>query len=1179
MRHIAALALFIAIPALAQLDRGSITGTVTDPTGGVIAAAKVTILNTGTGVKSETSSNAAGQYTAANLPVGTYEVIFDAAGFKKTIRNSITVQVADMLRVDGRLELGSTSESVEVSGEISRLQTESSDVSMALNNKSLLDLPLSFSGGRHADSFAFSLTPGVQGTGFTSHINGSSGFSKETLVDGATVTVNQSGDATAGYVSLEALQEIKIQTSGLSAEFGRTQGGVFNYIMKSGANQVHGSAFGALRNEDLNANSFANNFRGTPRPLDRKQNYAFSFGGPVVIPKIYNGHNKTFFYGAYERYHESTFSLGAPARTVPIPDFYKGDFSRLLGANVATDALGRPVAKGAIYDPASFRQLAGGAWVGDVFPGNIVPQSRFSQVSRNLNAIATAHYLPTVRDATGQIPLVNNAAFPISGQPIWDHYIFALKVDHNITDNHRLSFSTNWAKTPRLILDAAGLWDPAGVYGGPLAKARTRGDTGELIRLAEDWTISPRLLNHATLFYNRRGNPQTAIETNVDGAKELGIKNLSTMGYPVVNWGGGPFVGLETPGFTSTSFRADVSFGALDSLSFTVGRHFIKTGVDVRFTDQNSGGGFSESFTFAARGTAIPNAAFSGTQTGYSFASYLLGIVDSAAQNDPVPLGGRRHYYGLFVQDDFKVSKTLTLNLGLRWEYQPPVIEVADRLSSWEPNVIDPASGLRGAYAFAGSCGACTGKRYFGKPDLKDFGPRVGFAWHPWEKWTFRGAYGIMYEADSFNGYNPTPLGKPTNVQSGGTYSLNSDPVTPWTGIFNWDNGFPTNAYSPASYDSSWGDKNRPAIIDPNYGQSPYIQQWNFNIQRELPGALVLELGYLGVKGTRLKTGDLARIDQLPASALAQYGAKLNNAVRNAADAAANGIAYPYTGFVGTVGSALRPYPQVQGNSTVQDYGAPLGFSTYNALQVTLNRRFRKGLTISGNYVWSKSIGNDESSLIGDNSGPLDYYNLKLEKSITGFDIPHAVKAFVSYELPVGRGKAFLGDAPRVVNAILGGWSTSAIVNYFSGTPLSFSATTPLSGGWNGALNRPNIAAGNLLASGFDKSKFELSSTLSPSDTYLNKALFSQPAPLSLGTAARRYTQARGFGVANEDLALSKGNQLTERLRFSLRAEFLDALNRHQLGGITTNVNSPSFGQVTSVSGNRQVQISARIDF
>ena len=633
-------------------------------------------------------------------------------------------------------------------------------------------------------------------------------FSKDVLLEGATSTANQSGDDIASYVSLEALQEVKIQTSGLSAEFGRTQGGIFNLVMKSGTNDVHGSAFGALRNEILNANTFANNGRGIPRAKDRENNYAFSLGGPVWLPKIYNGHNKTFIYGSYERYSIVDWSLSAPNKTEPVPDFYQGDFSRLLGPTVGTDALGRSVARGAIYDPTTFRQVSGSTrYVGDMFPGNKIPVSRFSKVSQNLNTILQKYYLPPVHDASGLVPLTNNAPFPTSGQPIWDHYLTSVKVDHNFTSNHRLSGSFNYAKTPRLILDSGGLWsDTASEPGGPLAKVRYRGDTGEAARISEDWTISPRMLNHAQIFYNRRGNPQIGAEVGIDGAKALGIANLSSLGYPVVNWNSGPIYNLtEGPGFIYDSFRADVMFGFNDTLSWNVGRHFLKMGFDAARNHQNTSPGTSPSFTFNALETAIPNETYSGTQTGYVFASYLLGIVHSAGQTEAVNLGGRRNYYAAFIQDDFKVSRNLTLNLGLRWDFQQPVYEVADRYSSWDPNTIDPATGLKGAYVFAGNCGICTGKSYFGMNDFKDFGPRIGFAWRVFDKWTVRGAYGIMYDPDSFNGYNGTPLGKPTNTAWGGTYSLSANPINPWAGIFNWDNGFPTNSYSPGSFDRSVG--------------------------------------------------------------------------------------------------------------------------------------------------------------------------------------------------------------------------------------------------------------------------------------------------------------------------------------------------------------------------------------
>ena len=1171
----------LAGAASAQSDRGTITGTVTDSTGAVIPRVTVTFRQTGSGALATTVTNESGQYSRPNLSIGAYQVTFDSTGFKRYVRSGVTLGISDVQRLDVTLEIGSTSDSVEVTAELSKLQTDTPQIGTTLDNKSLTNLPLSFSGGRQAENFAYMITPGVTGSTFNSHINGSGSFAKETLVDGASTTVNQGGDFSPMAVSIEALQEVKFQTGGLSAEFGRTQTGVFNYVMKSGQNQVHGSAYGGLRNEALNANTFSNKARGVERAPDRKQNYAFSFGGPIFIPKIYNGHNRTFFYASFEGYKERNYGLSAPNKTSPIADFYQGDFSRLLGPTLPqTDALGGSVARGAIYDPASFSQLASGRWIGSMFPGNRIPVSRFSQVARNLNAIATKSYLPTITGSDGLVRLQNNQVFPVSGNPELDHKQYSIKFDHMLSTVHKITGSYNYKSAPRFILDAAGMWDPNNIYGGPLAKTRRRPDDGGFSRLSHDWTISPRILNTFTLNYNRRGNPERILEADTDGAKILGIKNLSTLGYPAINWGGGPFVSLEQPGFQNVSFRADQTTGFVDTFSFSRGRHFLKAGFDLRLNQQNRIQTPSASFTFSARATSIPNEVFSSTQTGYSFASYLLGIVDSAGLSDPVTLGGRRHYYGAFIQDDFKVTRNLTINLGLRWEFQPPVFEVADRLSSWNPTKIDPKSGLPGAYDFAGSCTACTGQSYFGKRDWKDFGPRFGFSWRALPKVVVRGAYGIMYEGDPPDGYNAVPLGKPNSVAWGGTYALSSDPVRPWAGIFNWDNGFPTNRFQPAAFDVSWGNLNRPGMFDANYGLSPYIQNWNFNIQTELPSHFRLDLGYVGNKATRLRIGELQRINQLPASVLQQYGTRLNNSINSEADAIRNGVKYPYSGFQGTVASSLRQYPQVQGNQTINVYGSPLGFSTYHGMQVVLNREFSKGLTVYTNYTWSKNLTNTESSLIGDNgSRPLDYYNLKLEKAVADYDSTHVFKAFASYDLPVGRGKAIATNSGRIMNTLAGGWNVAAILNYASGTPLSFPGSAALSGGWNGATNRANVAAGDLRAAGYDKSKFDFANNLSPVNTYINKALFSDPPALTLGTGARTYSQIRGFGTSTENLTLTKSQALTERVRFQIRTELLNALNRHQLGGINTSVTNANFGQVTSVSGNRQIQLSVRFDF
>ncbi len=1180
-----AIYLTVLVPLFlhAQLDRGSLTGIVADSTGGVIPEVQIEVMNVATQARYETVSSSSGQYTVPNLPPGPYQITFEAPGMKQLRRSGINLNATQVLRVDVVLEVGAVAETVEVTAEAPRLQTDSPEVGTSLSNAQLVDLPLTFDGARKAENFAAKISPGVT----SSTIAGSTQFSKDTLLDGATTATYMQGDFELS-VSVEALQEFKIQSSGMSAEYGRAQTGVFNYVMKSGTNEIHGSAYASLHNEALNANTSANNFRGQPRSRDRQRDWALSFGGPVYLPKLYNGRNRSFFYVTVERYHRENNGVGAPNRSVPLPEFYDGVLTRLLGKTLTqTDALGRPVLQGAIYDPNTFRQVQNGRWIGEMFPNNVIPSYRISAVAQKMNAIAKGSILPTVVDASGQIPLTNNSYFPVNSTPLHEFNQFSVKGDQLFGSAHKLSGSFSKVFQPRLLLDKGGLWDVNGVNGGPLSRLRSQVLTEYFGRLAHDWTVSSNKLNHITLFYNRQiffNNPAPDDAHKADMAKAIGLKGISTVGFPQIEWGTGPFVTYQGTGPLVGAGRFFPAWGASDSFSLALGRHFVKMGGEIRRNHYNNRQLSSTQIWFDPRSTAIPNESFSGNLTGFSFASYLLGIVDHAFMDGSVPIGERRRYYALFVQDDFKVNKRLTLNLGLRWEYQPPFYEVGDRVSSWSTSKIDPLSGLPGAYEFAGTCKACTGKRSFGRASWRNFGPRIGFAFQPFNKWTIRGAYGIMYEGDLFNVFNGTPLGKLTSVQAGGSYPLDPNPVQPSAGIFNWDNGFPVDRYVPATYDPSWGDLNRPGIVDPDYGRTGYTQTWNLNIQREIVRNLVLDVGYIGNKGTGFRDGDLVLINQLPASVLSQYGRNLNNAVLNAGDAAANGIPYPYPGFVGTVASALRPYPQVQGNSTVVAYGSPMGFSTYHSLQVTVNRQFSRGLTIYGNYVWSKNLSNITSSKVGDatatyNPRILDYYNLKLEKSVAGGDMPQMLKGYLAYELPIGRGKALWAGANRFADAVLGGWSVSVIANYFSGTPLGFTGSLPLSGGWNGMVNRANIAAGDLTASSFSKSSFSLSNTSAASNTYLNKSLFSNPAPLTLGTSAPRYTQARSFGTMNEDVGLSKNFRVAEKYRVQLRAEFLNALNRQTLGGITTDVTNSLFGQVTAVSGNRTMQVGARLDF
>ncbi|HOQ48092.1 MAG TPA: TonB-dependent receptor, partial [Bryobacteraceae bacterium] len=1029
---------------------------------------------------------------------------------------------------------------------------------------------LAISDVRNPENFAYKLSPGVAGGSWEGHINGSTSFSKEVLLDGATVTTERAGNFSESSVSPEAIQEFKVQTSGMSAEYGRTQAGIFNFVMKSGTNDLHGSGYVGVRREWMNANTFSNKFYGLPRATDRKLDYAAGFGGPVYIPKVYDGRNRTFFYVTYERFKQRLSGIREGVKTAPQPEFFEGDFSRLLGSALPqTDALGRPVLQGAIYDPNTFRMLPDGRYIGEMFPDNKIPPSRFSEVSKKVNSLAVPGYLPTVKDPSGRYQLLQNAPAPVSSITKFDQHSFTLKADQNITDRQKLSGSLSYIARPRTFFDQSGLntlFDPSDIeFGGPLSSADFQRVRHHLLRFAWDWTIRPTLLNNLSIHYNRMVNPMHNVQHEVDGAKELGIKNMTTRGYPIIDWGDGPIVPLADIGDTTDYYQASMGYGLADTVSASMGRHFLKIGIDLRYNPINSRPTAGGRFNFAARATAIPNEPFSGNQTGYSFASYLLGIVDNAFYSQPLGIGSRRKYVALFINDDFKVSDRLTLNLGLRWDYQPPGWEVYDRMASWDLTKIDPQVGLPGAYAFAGDCQECTGKRYFGAKDYKGFYPRIGFAWRPSNDWTLRGAYGIFTQADV--GGLPS-----TAFAWQGTYDLSADPIYPWKGIFNWDDGFPTDRYIPPVKDVSRGMISTPTYVDPNYGKNPYIQSWNLNIQRRLPKQILLDVGYVGNKSTRLPNSGMTRYNQIPVSALTQYGHTLNNPVTSPEEAAAAGVPYPYPGFAGTVASAIRQFPQVRGNSTFTASQAREGFSTYNSLQVIVNRQFTDGLTVYGNYVWSRTLTNMDSSL-------MDVYNTKLEKAPASWDIPHVIKAYISYELPFGRGKSLWGSASGLLDKIISGWAVSAILNYSSGAPLSFSgANSPFPGGWNGG-QRVNIAPGNMGNPAFDKSKFDFANRLSAANAYLNKALFSQPEPFTLGTAAPRYSQIRGFWGRNEDLGLLKNIRVGEKYRFQLRVEMLNAFNRHTLGNPNTNITSPEFGQITSVSGNRTIQAAARVDF
>lgn len=1182
------IGLLLVSAVLAQQDRGTIVGTITDPTGSAIPGVAVAATNIQTNQRYDTITNEVGQFRAPNLPVGDYRIACTLKGFKTSVREGIRLNVTDVLRIDATLQLGETSESVTVTAEAPLLQTETPEVGMLMGTKQVIDLPLGFSGGRYAENFAYKLTPGVGGNNWTTHINGAPSFSKEVVLDGASASVYIAGHMGESSPSMESLEEFKVQTSGMSAEYTRTAGGVFNFVMKSGANQYHGSALYQWHNESFDANTFANNFYGKSRRRDRRDDWALSLGGPVGIPKLWTAKDKWFFHAAYEKYNETFAGGGSPTATVPSTPWYTGDFSNYLTSKVlGQDALGRNVYQGAVYDPGTTQTISGKV-VRDMFPGNVIPKIRISQVSQNLVKILGDHYKPQLDT------LINNSFFPVANQAGFNQTQFSTKSDYQINSKQRLSGSFVFVDRPRTLVDQGGVWDFTDPNGGPLSRARLQWVASHYVRLAHDWTMSPTMMNHVTAAWGRQINPSTSKHVGENGAQALGIKGIAGFNYPELTGLGGDRVSIPTLGYQANDLGAGTAYQLIDTLSWIHGKHSLKFGFDYRWNGlnwrTNSGPG---KFTFSSDVTGIPGF----NQTGLGFASMLLGQVTNASVPIDTPTGSQFPMYSWFVQDDWKATRRLTINAGMRWDYQPQGTEKYDRLHNFNPTLMDPKYNVPGAIEFAGNGPGRDGKRTFYSNCLNcAWGPRIGFAYEMpsggiFKNIVVRGGYGIFYSPRIPGGWSGVPWGNRLGFTA--TNAVNQP--APNMPAFNWDGGYNGTvkqaALDPSSAYSIWG----PVSWDPNGGRVGYTQQWNFNIQRELSRGMVLDIGYIGTKSTGLQANELRKMNQIPTAALQlgdTLGQWINNDASIPAAAKALGARYPY----GSQGDwiplyqTLMPYPAVIYWSDLYSWNSPLGFSNYQALQIQLNKRLSKGLQFLSNYTFSKNIGNI-SSAFGDTWGqnygrPMDYYNLSLDKAVLEFDRSHVVKIGASYDLPLGRNRSFGRNMPKAADYIAGGWTLQYIGNYQSGEPVGFGATgTPNS---NFATNRPflnNPGGGSLLNPGFTSSTFDMTdiSNPRPGKTYIDTSKIINPATINRylrGDAPRLLSQLRNFPSYSEDISLQKNFVLREGTRVQFRAEGLNLFNRHRLSGFNANPASPLFGQISGVSDDRrQIQFGIRADF
>ena len=1097
------------------------TGRVTDPTGSLIPNARVVAENVNTGVRAETVTNDQGYYAMVSLRPGTYRMLVVMDGFRQIVRNGIVFEADDKDRIDFTMEVGSISDSVTVTSDVSQLKTDSAEMSTSITGREYNRLPLIQVGRMRSPSNFVFLVPGVHGNlsldGIENvsatnqiQVNGGLKQNTEVMLDGLAAAT---GSFTEMSPPVDAIQEFKVQGSQMSAEYGRSGAALVNFTVKSGTNQIHGSAIEYFRNEKLDAR----NWLASSRAITRQNEFGATVGGPIQIPKVYNGKDRSFFFFSYSGSRKRGLDNVERVR-IPSPGYFRGDFSSLVDSRNARIP---------IYDPRTTRS-AGGNFIRDPFPGNLIPPERLDPVAvktgplfpqPNLSGAGTLNYQEWI------------------GESKLDPNVFTTKVDHSFSNRQKIFGTVNWNRIPRLR-NRVPLPDP--VNDGFIQDITSR-----TLRLNHDFIVTSSIFNNFSAGYNRFRNPNGTRSQDGGWPQKLGLTGVPGSMFPVLSFTNG----YATAGTSGYGDGVSNSYIYRDVLSWSRGSHFIKAGAEIRFDQSNdrSLSNTSGSYAFNALGTGLPgNAA-----TGDAFASFMLGQVHSTSLNYPAASGTRRSYRGFFVQDDFKVTSTFTLNLGFRFEYERAPYEAADRYSKVDLTARNPATGtVPGAVVFAGDGAGRAGSRTLSSTDFSGLGPRVGFAWRAMNKTVVRGGYGIFY-ANSQLG-----LASTAGFNVSASFATTDNGVTP---AFALKDGFPQGFSTQPSLNPAILNNQNGTYVEPMSGAMPRTQNFSLGIQRELSPNFLFEANYIGNHNTRQSDPQLVNINQVNPKYLS-LGALLTQSVTSAGAVAA-GIAVPYSGFTGSVAQALRQYPQFR---TLTAAATKAGSADYHGLELRLKKRLSHGLSMDLSYTFSKNVGYSSPSFIGRavTTDVLlqDHFKPELEHAILPYDIPHALMLHYAYDLPL------------LKNRRLGGWSISGVHRYQSGNPIPIFMTNSMP--IFNRVQRPNIVNGQQLATGLGISGFR-----PDADTVINRGAFSDPGPYSFGTAAPYYDNLRNLAVFSEDFSIVKTTRITEKINSEFNAQFINAFNRHRFGEVDSNFRNASFGSVKAASFPRFIQLGLRLRF
>jgi hypothetical protein len=1232
------LGLLLALASAGSLfaqraDRGIITGVVTDPSGAAVPGANVTIINENTGVQTPVSTTGAGNYGSPPLILGKYTVRVEKEGFKTFVRSGIILDGGVTYRQDATLELGAIAQTVEVKAASEMINVSSAEVGHSINEKYYQDLPVVMGADIRLAESLLHAQPGYvpmqpngdamfRGSQFHSRINGGQVMATENWMDGAAFGYARGHQQTQeSAVPIDSVREMKVINSSFSAQYGHTSGAFIEYVSKSGSNEFHGSVYEYLGNSSLNARRFfeynrkdlsGNELPGTAIRPSKNNDYGFTIGGPIKK-------DKTFFFNNLGWMKLRQVVSSGFINRMPTAALKTGNFSSILDSAtvLGQDALGRDIHPGQIFNPGTQRMVTAGqvdpvtgvvatatGWVRDPYPGNIIP------ANDPLRSTVAANWLSRLPDPDLDTMTQNNV-FGGGGDPnkILDVTNWLIRVDH--TFGPSLKSSTSYWMNERPAIRKCGSIQACDTPSDPRSNSAANTNyisDGFVQRIANrnihqqfDWVIRPTLFNHTTIAYDRWYMGGWSLSDGAGWHQLLGIKGLpalnGTGGPPNITLNGGRFPYAGNNGTIGTQwlrgFEAVNRWQFADDLTYIHGKHTIKAGFEWRWHEFNHSGwarSGAGNWTFNARNTAGISAAQSILDTsGDAIASLILGQIWSSSFFQGLDHVISEKYWSPWINDEIKVTDRLTLNFGLRFDYQTPRTERHNRMSNFDPKAMNPV-GVPGAMVFASAS-----NRSFEKPDADSWGPRAAFAYKLSSKDVIRGGYGIYYSGVQYDMW----IGSPTtgyeatsavpNLTSG-LFPAGCTDLACTNGYAWWDNPFPTAFIkNPPFLTADVANNTSPISVSEEGLRLPRYQNWSFTWERQLSNNMLLDISYVGNHGTRLisnrtSAGHPLHNENNPS--ILQYGALLGQSITAPAVQAlapvqampvdpGDGLHKPYAGFGGNLAQALRPFPQYQ---DIAWRNLTTGSSVYHSLQAKLDKRFASGLQFRLAYVWSKLMvigpsdsGNGNDVVGGGIQNPV--CTRSCEKAVSADDVPHTFILAYTYQLPFGRGKKFGANAHPVVDKIIGGWGLSGIQRYQSGRPLGIT----MSGGdvtaylfsW---VRRPNKVADSAWSGG----KFDPAT-----NRYLDKAAYTAPGQFEFGNAPRLDSHVRTFPIFNEDINLYKDTFVkAEQWKVRFEAQFGNIFNRTFFCNPNTSWTSGDFGKVTSQCNiPRRIQFGLRFEF